>query len=80
MFQEKPKKLQKKVKAKKEKNENNFGIPKQRLKMQREISNNVKIGNLVTPFQNVEKSPTFNNSSSDFDNANLKVKKKLEGL
>ena len=48
--------------------------------MQREISNNEKIGNLVTPFQNVEKSPTFNNSSSDFDNANLKVKEKLEGL
>ena len=48
--------------------------------MQGEISNNVKIGNLVTPFQNVEKSPTFNNSSSDFDNANLKVKKKLDGL
>ena len=48
--------------------------------MQREISNNVKIGNLVTPFQNVEKSPTFNNSSSDFDNANLKVKKKIRRL
>ena len=43
--------------------------------MQREISNNVKLGSSVTPLQNVRKSPAVDKTASDFDNANLKVKK-----
>ena len=43
--------------------------------MQREISNDLKIGSLVTPFQSVRKSPVVDKTASDFDNANLKAKK-----
>ena len=43
--------------------------------MQWEISNDVKMGSLVTPFQNVGKSPPVDKTASDFDNTNLKVKK-----
>ena len=43
--------------------------------MQPEISNDVKIGSLVTPFQSVGKSPAIDKTASDLDNAKLKVKK-----
>ena len=43
--------------------------------MQWEISNDVKMGSLVTLFQSVGKSPPVDKTASDFDNANLKVKK-----
>ena len=43
--------------------------------MQREIRDNVKLGSSVTPLQNVGKSPAVDKTASDFDNANLKVKK-----
>ena len=43
--------------------------------MQREISDDVKIRSSVTCFQSVEKSPAVDKTASDFDNANLKVKK-----
>ena len=43
--------------------------------MQWKISDDVKIGSLVTPFQSVGKSPAVDKTASDFDNANLKVKK-----
>ena len=43
--------------------------------MQREISDDVKIGSSVTPFQSVGKTPPINKTASDFDNANLKGKK-----
>lgn len=52
-----------------------FLIPKRRLKMQREVSIEVKTGDSVTPFKSVEKSPTIDKTASDFDNMNLKVKK-----
>ena len=47
--------------------------------MQREISDDVKIGSSVTPFQSVGKSPAVDKTASDFDNANLKVRR-LEDL
>ena len=43
--------------------------------MLREISDNVKIGSSVTLFQSVGKSPAVDKTTSDFGNANLKVKK-----
>ena len=43
--------------------------------MQQEISNNVKIGSLVAPFQSVRKSLAVKKTASDFDNTNLKIKK-----
>ena len=43
--------------------------------MQREISDDVKIGSSVTPFQSVGKSPAVDKTASDFGNVNLKVKK-----
>ena len=43
--------------------------------MQWEISDDVKIGSPVTSFQSVGKSPGVDKTASDFDNANLKVKK-----
>ena len=43
--------------------------------MQREISDDVKIASSVTPFQSIGKSPVVDNTASDFDNVNLKVKK-----
>ena len=39
------------------------------------MSNNIKIGSSVTPFQSVGKSTTVDKTASDFDNANLKVNK-----
>ena len=39
------------------------------------MSNNIKIGSSVTPFQSVGKSTTVDKTTSDFDNANLKVNK-----
>ena len=47
--------------------------------MQREISDDVEIGNSVTPFHSVGKIPAVDKTPSDFDNANLKVKK-IRGL
>ena len=43
--------------------------------MQQEISNNVKIGSSVTPFQSVRKSLAVKKTASDFDNTNLKITK-----
>ena len=43
--------------------------------MKWEISNDVKIGSSVLPFQSVGKSPAVDKTASDFDNANLEVKK-----
>ena len=43
--------------------------------MQREINNNVQIGSSLIPFQSVKKFLVIDKTSSDFDNANLKVKK-----
>ena len=43
--------------------------------MQREIGNEVKIRDSVTPFKNAGKSPAIDKTTSDFNNANLKVKK-----
>ena len=43
--------------------------------MQREISDDVKIGASLTPFQNIGKAPGIDENVSDFDSANLKVKK-----
>ena len=47
--------------------------------MQREIGNEVKIGDSVTPFKSVGKSPAIE-TALNFDNANLKVKKKIRRL
>ena len=44
--------------------------------MHREIYNDVKIGDSATPFKSVRKSPAIDKTASDFDNENLKVKKK----
>ena len=43
--------------------------------MQRKIGSEVKIGDSVTPFKSLGKSPAIDKTASDFDNANLKVKK-----
>ena len=43
--------------------------------MQQEISDNVKIGSSVTPFQSFGKSLAVHKTALDFDNVNLKVKK-----
>ena len=43
--------------------------------MQRKISEDVKIGSLVMPFQSVGKSPAADKTISGFDSANLNVKK-----
>ena len=43
--------------------------------MQREISDDIKIWSSATPFQSVRKFPALDKTASDFDNANLKVKK-----
>ena len=43
--------------------------------MQQEISDDVKIGSSVTPFQSVRKSPAVDKTASDFESANLKIKK-----
>ena len=43
--------------------------------MQWEISGDVKIGSSVMPFQSAGKSPAIDKTASDFNNANLKVKK-----
>ena len=44
-------------------------------KMQKDIDNEVHLGNLVIPFESVGKSSAFNKTASDFDNATQKVKK-----
>ena len=43
--------------------------------MQQEISDNVKMGSSVTPFQSLGKSSAIDKTASDFGNANLKIKK-----
>ena len=43
--------------------------------MQQEISDDVKIGSSLIPFQSVRKSPAIDKTASGFGNANLKVKK-----
>ena len=43
--------------------------------MQWGISDHVKIGSSIKLFQSVGKSPAVDKIASDFDNANLKVKK-----
>ena len=43
--------------------------------MQRKIGNEVKIGDSVTPFKSVGKSPAIDKTALGFNNANLKVKK-----
>ena len=48
--------------------------------MQREIGDQVKIEDSVTPFKSVRKSPDIDNTASNFDNANLKVKKLIKNL
>ena len=47
--------------------------------MQKDIGDDVHSGQLVTSFQSVDKSAAVDKTTSDFDNANIKVKK-LEGL
>ena len=48
--------------------------------MQREIGHEVKIEDSVTPFKSVRKSPDIEKTASNFDNANLKVKKLIKNL
>ena len=43
--------------------------------MQKDIGDDVHIGQSVTPFQSVGKPTAINKTTSDFDNANLKVEK-----
>ena len=43
--------------------------------MQREIGDEVHIGESVTPFKSVGKSTAINKTASDFDNTSVKVKK-----
>ena len=43
--------------------------------MLRKIGYKVNIGASVTPFKSVGKSPAIKKAASDFDNANLNVKK-----
>ena len=50
------------------------------MKKKKKIGDDVHIGQLVTPFQSVGKSAAIDNTASDFDDANLNVKKKIEGL
>ena len=44
-------------------------------KKKKKIGDDVHIGQLVTPFQSVGKSAAIDNTASDFDNANLNLKK-----
>ena len=46
------------------------------MKKKKKIGDDVHIGQLVTPFQSVGKSAAIDNTASDFDDANLNVKKK----
>ena len=46
--------------------------------MQREVSDDVKIGASVTPFQRIGKGPAVDKNAYDFHNANLNVKKYKE--
>ena len=43
--------------------------------MRREIRDDIKIDASVTPFQSIGKAPSIDKNASDFENANLKVKK-----
>ena len=75
---EKLKRKQKKTKTKtkpKKQIEKIFEYLNEDYKIQWEISDDVKIGSSVTPFQSVGKSPAVDKTASDFDNVNLKVKK-----
>ena len=47
--------------------------------MQKDIGDNVHIGQSVMWFQSIGKSVAVDKTASDFDNANLKIKK-LQGL
>ena len=42
--------------------------------MQKDIGDDVHSGQLVTSFQSVDKSAAVDKTTSDFDNANIKVK------
>ena len=44
--------------------------------MQRKMSDEVKIGASATPFKSIGKAPAIDKNTSDFDNANLKKKKR----
>ena len=44
------------------------------------MSDEVKIGASATPFQSIGKAPAIDKNTSDFDNANLKKKKKIRKL
>ena len=46
--------------------------------MERQINDNIHLGNTVTPIESVGKSSAINGTTSDFDNANQKVKKKKD--
>ena len=50
------------------------------MKKKKKIGDDVHIGQLVTPFQSVGKSAAIDNTASDFDDANLNVKKKNRRL
>ena len=43
--------------------------------MQRQINDNIHLGQTVTPFESLRKSSAIDRTASDFDNANQKVKK-----
>ena len=43
--------------------------------MQKNIDNEVHLGNSVTPFESMGKSSAINKTASDFDNVSQKVKK-----
>ena len=68
-----------KPKPKKKKKKKSFEYLNEDLKMQREFTNGVKVGDSVTPFQIIGKSPALDKTPSDFDNPNLKMKK-IRGL
>ena len=52
-----------------------FRVSKQRrIKMQREINNEVHLGQTVTPFESIGKSSAIDKTASDFDSTNQKVK------
>ena len=43
--------------------------------MQKNISTDVHLGNIVTPFESIEQSSLIDKTASDFDNAKTKVSK-----
>ena len=66
----------KKNKTKKKKNFFLITSTKKKKRKKKKIGDDVHIGQLVTPFQSVGKSAAIDNTASDFDDANLNVKKK----